>query len=144
MTQRIDVAGGRHLVARWCALAERRLEHLTELFETGRWRRYHSELAFLQNIQEAQSAVAMWRALLRPDSAGDDDIHADLPLSGISLAQLRPVQNVAEPVHETISIDANPETFDAPLSAPALVTDDVSDSMLELMQQRYPSLRSTL
>jgi uncharacterized repeat protein (TIGR03809 family) len=144
MTQRIDVAGGRHLVARWCALAERRLEHLTELFETGRWRRYHSELAFLQNIQEAQSAVAMWRSLLRPDSAGDDDIHADLPLSGISLAQLRPVQNVAEPVHETISIDANPETFDAPLSAPALVTDDVSDSMVELMQQRYPSLRSTL
>jgi|SRR4051794_706540 uncharacterized repeat protein (TIGR03809 family) len=144
MTQRIDVAGGRHLVARWCALAERRLEHLTELFETGRWRRYHSEIAFLQNIQEAQSAVAMWRTLLRPDSADDDDTHADLPLTGISLAQLRPLQNAPEPVLETITFEANPEPFEEPVSAPALVTDDVSDSMLELMQQRYPSLRSTL
>ena len=43
MTHRLDVARGRDVVARWCALAEQRLEYLTELFETGRWRRYHSE-----------------------------------------------------------------------------------------------------
>src|SRR4051812_348691 len=97
MTQRIDVAGGRPLVSRWCALAGRRAEHPTELFWTCRWRGYHSELVFLQNIQEAQSAVAMWRTLLRPDTADDDDTRADLPLTGISLAQLRPVQNAAEP-----------------------------------------------
>ena len=57
MTHRADVARGRDVVARWCDLAERRLDYLTELFETGRWRRYHSEVAFLENIQEAKSAV---------------------------------------------------------------------------------------
>ena len=33
------------------------------MFETGRWRRYHSELAFLENIQEAKRAVQTWRAI---------------------------------------------------------------------------------
>ncbi|WP_369725194.1 TIGR03809 family protein [Bradyrhizobium sp. LLZ17] len=51
------------IAARWCALAEQRLEHLSEMFESGRWRRYHSELAFLENIQEAKRAVQTWRAL---------------------------------------------------------------------------------
>ena len=54
MTHRADVARGRDIVARWCNLAERRLEYLTELFETGRWRRFHSERAFLENIQGSQ------------------------------------------------------------------------------------------
>jgi uncharacterized repeat protein (TIGR03809 family) len=58
-----DVARGRDIAARWCALAEQRLEHLSEMFETGRWRRYHSELAFLENIQEAKRAVQTWRAI---------------------------------------------------------------------------------
>src|SRR5580658_9531831 len=63
MTHRLDVARGRDIVGRWCALAERRLEYLTELFETGRWRRYHTERAFLENIQEAKAAVETWRNL---------------------------------------------------------------------------------
>ena len=63
MTHQIDVARGRDTVARWCALAEQRLEYLTELFETGRWRRFHSEVAFLENIQEAKTAVEIWRDL---------------------------------------------------------------------------------
>ncbi|MVT72943.1 TIGR03809 family protein [Bradyrhizobium cajani] len=58
-----DVAVSRDIAARWCALAEQRLEHLSEMFETGRWRRYHSEIAFLENIQEAKRAVQTWRAL---------------------------------------------------------------------------------
>jgi uncharacterized repeat protein (TIGR03809 family) len=63
MTHRHSAAGSRELAVRWCALAEQRLEHLSEMFETGRWRRYHSELAFLENIQEAKRAVQTWRAL---------------------------------------------------------------------------------
>jgi uncharacterized repeat protein (TIGR03809 family) len=63
MTHRLDVAYSRALSARWCALAEKRLEHLTELFESGRWRRYYSEHSFLENIQEAKFAVKNWRAL---------------------------------------------------------------------------------
>ncbi|WP_298241686.1 TIGR03809 family protein [uncultured Bradyrhizobium sp.] len=57
------MAVGRDVAARWCALAEQRLQHLSEMFETGRWRRYHSEIAFLENIQEAKRAVQTWRAL---------------------------------------------------------------------------------
>lgn len=65
MTHRHSVAGGRDIAARWCALAEQRLEHLSDMFETGRWRRYHSEIAFLENIQEAKRAVQIWRALAK-------------------------------------------------------------------------------
>jgi uncharacterized repeat protein (TIGR03809 family) len=64
-----DVARGRNIVARWCNLAERRLEHLTELFESGRWRRYHTELEFLENIQEAKAAVETWRDLLNREAS---------------------------------------------------------------------------
>ena len=71
MTHR-DVALGREIVARWCNLAERRLEYLTELFETGRWRRFHSEVQFLQNIQEAKAAVETWRNLLRREASLDN------------------------------------------------------------------------
>ena len=72
MTHQIDVARGRDTVARWCALAEQRLEYLTELFETGRWRRFHSELAFLENIQEAKTAVRIWRDLSLREASRDN------------------------------------------------------------------------
>lgn len=72
MTHRQDVARGRDIVARWCSLAEQRLEHLTELFETGRWRRYHSERAFLENIQEAKAAVETWRNLLTREASREN------------------------------------------------------------------------
>jgi uncharacterized repeat protein (TIGR03809 family) len=72
MTHQLDVARGRNVVARWCALAEARLEHLTELFETGRWRRYHSERAFLENIQEAKAAVETWRNLSLREASLDN------------------------------------------------------------------------
>src|SRR3979409_1023410 len=69
MTLHVDVARGRNVVARWCSLAEQRLQYLTELFETGRWRRYHSERAFLENIQEAKAAVETWRDLMAREAA---------------------------------------------------------------------------
>jgi uncharacterized repeat protein (TIGR03809 family) len=72
MTHRQEVARGRDIVARWCNLAEQRLEHLTELFETGRWRRYHSERAFLENIQEAKAAVETWRDLLTREASREN------------------------------------------------------------------------
>jgi len=72
MTLHVDVARGRNVVARWCNLAEQRLEYLTELFETGRWRRYHSELDFLENIQEAKAAVEIWRNLATREASLDN------------------------------------------------------------------------
>jgi uncharacterized repeat protein (TIGR03809 family) len=80
MAQRVDAARGQEraqeraqeILDRWCALAEERLDHLTELFETGRWRRYHSELSFLENIQEAKNAVETWRRLATREAALDN------------------------------------------------------------------------
>jgi uncharacterized repeat protein (TIGR03809 family) len=69
MTLRTDVARSRDLLACWRELAEKRLEYLTEMFETGRWRRYYSEYVFLENIKEAKLAVETWRALSTPDPA---------------------------------------------------------------------------
>jgi uncharacterized repeat protein (TIGR03809 family) len=69
MTLRTDVARSRDLLACWRQLAEKRLEYLTEMFETGRWRRYYSEYVFLENIREAKLAVETWRALSTPDPA---------------------------------------------------------------------------
>src|SRR5215475_13736552 len=66
MTHRNDAARGADVLGRWRVLAEQRLEHLTELFESGRWRRYHSERAFLENIKEAKEAVETWRDLAAP------------------------------------------------------------------------------
>jgi uncharacterized repeat protein (TIGR03809 family) len=72
MTHRQDVARGRDIVARWCRLAEQRLEHLTELFESGRWRRYHSEASLLENIREAKTAVETWRNLLTREASREN------------------------------------------------------------------------
>jgi uncharacterized repeat protein (TIGR03809 family) len=72
MTYRPDLARGRDLVSRWCDLAERRLDHLTELFESGRWRLYHSERDFLENIREAKAAVEIWRDLLTREASRDN------------------------------------------------------------------------
>src|SRR5215470_13102876 len=72
MTDRTDVARARDIVARWCGLAEQRLDYLTELFETGRWRRYYSEVAFLENIREAKDAVQTWRGILNAEAMPDN------------------------------------------------------------------------
>ena len=72
MAQRSTAARGQDILERWCALAEQRLDHLTELFETGRWRRYHSEVAFLENIQEAKTAVETWRKLATREASLDN------------------------------------------------------------------------
>src|ERR1700738_5732499 len=116
MTHRLDVARGGDVLARGCALAEARLEYLTELFETGRWRRYHSELAFLENIQEAKSAVEIWRDLSMLEASRDNsaiDIswpgrRPATPPRGQTLRdqlhRLEPAQGRAEPAAPRFSL----------------------------------------
>jgi len=81
MTHRQDAARGRDILKRWCVLAEQRLDYLTEMFESGRWRRYHTEAAFLENIREAKSAVAAWRDLSVRE-AGRDNSTVDVSWLG--------------------------------------------------------------
>jgi uncharacterized repeat protein (TIGR03809 family) len=93
MTERTDVARGRDIVVRWSALAEQRLDYLTELYETGRWRRYYSEGDFLENIREAKGAVETWHGLLTAE-ATPDNRPIDFSWIGRSSAALLPRVNV--------------------------------------------------
>jgi uncharacterized repeat protein (TIGR03809 family) len=163
MTHRADVARGRDIVARWCALAEQRLEYLTELFETGRWRRFHSELDFLENIQEAKTAVETWRGLLMREASRDNSA-VDMSWLGRSRAGL-PRELLRDRVHlfaalaETPSgpppsdVSILPETdhicSDEAPSAPdsaAPAMDNASALTLDIaaIAQRYPLLRNAL
>jgi uncharacterized repeat protein (TIGR03809 family) len=163
MTHRLDVARGRDIVGRWCILAEQRLDHLTELFETGRWRRYHSEVAFLENIREAKAAVELWRDLLTCEASRDQsslDIswlgrprtrppRGKLPSDQAVVFQLRPAPNPAEPPPSDVSISLQALRVlseEAP-SAPESSTPDIAPALtpdIPATHDRYPLLRNAL
>jgi hypothetical protein len=159
MTHRTDVARGRDVVARWCALAEQRLEYLTELFETGRWRRFHSELAFLENIQEAKTAVEIWRDLSMREASCDNsavDIswlgrnRTTLPRAERSRDQVhrlqQPPEVAAEPLLSDVSIVPQSERInsDEAPSAPTTVNASELTPNIATIAERYPLLRNAL
>jgi uncharacterized repeat protein (TIGR03809 family) len=174
MAQRVDVARGQEILDRWCALAEQRLDHLTELFETGRWRRYHSERSFLENIQEAKSAVETWRRLATREALLDNSA-VDIswlnspkpvpprcnPLSGYYVpppprrAELRVVPEIVEaPIAPGIGEAISERVVQPAISGQAVsqdaaavpAIDDNWQQTLDLnaMQERYPLLRNAL
>ena len=165
MTHRLDVARGRNIVARWFALAEQRLEYLTELFETGRWRRFHSETAFLENIREAKAAVETWRDLLTREASLDNSTidmswlsrvapprqamptPAPRPaLAPITQPSLRPIVVKSTDIGR-ISSDEAPS---APFMAVPVVRAPALDNTMELLpdidaiERRYPLLRNAM
>jgi uncharacterized repeat protein (TIGR03809 family) len=155
MTHQLDVARGRDIIGRWCALAEQRLEYLTELFETGRWRRYHSELAFLENIQEAKSAVEIWRGLSMRE-ASRDNTAIDMSWLGHARATKPQAQALHDQVRQPAAIAAEPRSVtsivpdsgsfrdDAP-STPAIdVSADLTRDIAAAIAERYPLLRNAM
>jgi uncharacterized repeat protein (TIGR03809 family) len=161
MTHRLDVARGSDIVGRWCALAEQRLEYLTELFETGRWRRYHSELAFLENIQEAKAAVELWRDLSIREASRDNSA-IDISWLGRTRATLPRGEMLRDQVHRprppargqplsdvSTGLEAVRVSSDEAPSAPdpdAAALDDAPGLTpdIAVTQQRYPLLRNAL
>ena len=148
MTHRLGVANRHNLFARWCALAEQRLEYLSEMFESGRWRRFYSERAFLENVREAKIAVETWRELSEPASIQG--------LSAVALAlsvptqepqprsaELPPTPIVHQPLQEPLATSGvrGNETPNAPESAThvSAATPDIAT-----IEWRYPLLRNTL
>ena len=159
MTLRTDVARRRDLLACWRELAEERLEYLTEMFESGRWRRYYSEFAFLENIREAKIAVETWRELMTREASLDNGA-IDVswlgrtgvivpPRSDAARAfQPRPAEMPAPPLHAT-SIAAEPEPVvadEAPVAPEADALEQTMALTLDIvaMQERYPLLRNAL
>jgi len=63
MTTSYDAERYQHALERWRTLADRRLEHMTLLYETGRWKRYFTEDKFLSIIRETKAAADMWHRL---------------------------------------------------------------------------------
>jgi uncharacterized repeat protein (TIGR03809 family) len=160
MTHQLDVARGRDTLTRWCALAEARLEHLTELFETGRWRRYHSEVSFLENIQEAKAAVLVWRDLASREASRDNsavDVSwlgraaTAAPRGGslpgrIDRPPPRPTKIEAEPPASVISIvpvagDPGLDVSSLPATADA---SELARDIAAVVTERYPQLRNAM
>jgi hypothetical protein len=144
MTHR-NAARGADVLGRWRVLAEQRLEHLTELFESGRWRRYHSEQTLLENIREAKSAVQTWREL---------SIQRDIPQK--SIAQPAAAQSILVRALAPTPVTA-PEPIDVPLApqhefvtpddtAAAAVNVSAVEQAVDLasIEQRYPLLRNRM
>ena len=67
--QKPDVARAYSILARWRDLAEKRLDHHIELYQTGRWQRYYNETEFLTMIRELVNAVEAWRQLAPREQA---------------------------------------------------------------------------
>jgi uncharacterized repeat protein (TIGR03809 family) len=157
MTHQLDVAGGRDIVARWCTLAEQRLEYLTELFETGRWRRFHTELSFLENIQEAKAAVDIWRDLSREPSAGSSAgsvswsgrtwsslPHEGTPQNELKELQRQPTAIPSAPAPAAISIVPQNRSLGSQVVPSARVVDPGSEltRTMNSIADRYPLLRN--
>ena len=142
MTHRLDVGCGQLLAGRWQRLAEQRLEYLTELFENGRWRRYYSERAFLENIREAKAAVGSWRNLSR----GPGEIGRSIEIPQRSQMQAMPGAGVAAEAE----FAASDEVHSAP-AVDLLALEQALQALIETavpavdtaaMEQRYPLLRN--
>jgi hypothetical protein len=150
MTHRIDVALSRDIVARWCAFAEQRLEYLTELFETGRWRRFYSERAFLENIREAKTAVETWRGLVTREASPATsaavswpaEIPVDSPPFDLSIA----AQDERLYSDEAPSApDVDTQALDVAALAVAVLNDTPEwVPNLDAIAERYPLLRNAL
>ncbi|HEY0235836.1 MAG TPA: TIGR03809 family protein [Afipia sp.] len=75
---------GRSVVARWRLLAQQRLDHLIELYQSGRWKLYYKEQDFLAMVQEARAALKVWEQLAPPDSAFDKPVEVTMAQEGLA------------------------------------------------------------
>jgi hypothetical protein len=141
MTHRTDVAPGRDLGLdfgpRWRLLAERRLEYLTELFESGRWRRYYTERAFLDDIRQAKAAVAQWRNLSERPVVPEDKRNGDARAAEPAAPIIVETPKAAVP----IALSAAAASDDM-LPAPAPQRADGDEPGMS--PERYPLLRNML
>jgi uncharacterized repeat protein (TIGR03809 family) len=66
------------ITQQWRDLAERRLQYYTELYQSGRWRRYYTEERFVEVMAEVADTVSTWRKLAdRPPQAFGEDKNND-------------------------------------------------------------------
>ena len=93
MTTSFDAERYQRALERWRALAEQRLEHMTVLYESGRWRRYFSEEQFIGVIRETRTAVNEWRRIV-PEHETIAALFATLAETQVVRSQPRPEPRV--------------------------------------------------
>ena len=59
------------LARKWHALAERRRNHLAELYQSGAWQRYFTEDTLRSQMREAVREVDRWGAMRDDQPAAD-------------------------------------------------------------------------
>jgi uncharacterized repeat protein (TIGR03809 family) len=157
MTDRKDAARDADVLGRWRMLAEQRLDYLTQLFESGRWRRFYGEVAFLENIREAKLAVETWRGLSSGLGTAEPVIRVSWPAQEPQARQLRartiePVVAIApEPIELPLEIEDDlfaAEEIPAEPVVDLLALERALGTAAEVLDQgsidqRYPLLRNT-
>ncbi len=53
------------LAQKWRDLAERRRDHIVELYHSGRWKHYYSEQELVASLREANQLLETWNTLAR-------------------------------------------------------------------------------
>src|SRR5215813_3109612 len=112
MTHRTDEPPRREVIARWCNLAEQRLNYLTDMFESGRWRRFYTEAAFLENIKEAKFAVDTWHSLLNPSPPRPVTPELVQGVAAVALALSESAVPIAVRASEPDPVPIVPEAFE--------------------------------
>lgn len=129
------------------------------MFESGRWRRYYSENAFLENVREARVAVETWRGLSAPASIeGVSTVALSLShpmetsrrrstepelLPGEPRAP-RPIEVIAAPAKLASSDEVPSEPIVDVIALDRAI--DIPDASFDMsaIEQRYPLLRNSL
>jgi uncharacterized repeat protein (TIGR03809 family) len=62
---------------RWRDLAERRKAHFIELYETGRWKHYYTDVEFLAELRQAVAVADRWSKIVEAAEARRDDAHEE-------------------------------------------------------------------
>jgi uncharacterized repeat protein (TIGR03809 family) len=60
------------MARQWQSLAERRRQHLLELYRTGRWRRYYTEDSLMAQMRETVRGIEGWGTLTHPDGEPEE------------------------------------------------------------------------
>jgi len=58
------------LAHKWRDLADRRREHFTDMYRSGRWKHYYTEEEFVVRMREAIQAANVWRRIA-PDARSE-------------------------------------------------------------------------
>ena len=151
---------GRQIIERWADLAERRLDYLNDLYESGRWRRFHTEAGFLENVKEAKDTLVRWRAMATQEATADNqpvtwswlDRSEGVPTSFQrgALYQAPPALRVVEmpAAAEPIALKESPALQpQAELPRPAPAKPDVDWRRAldpDVLGERYPMLRAAM